>query len=487
MNSVNFMLQIPDISKIVYFLKICFMSTVTCYTAYKLTDNIIMFKKKLIKIIIINIVISYITTIIRYIFNLFISDICLIFILGCMQSIINKQKIGYSILLITIALAINYIILFLTTVLTFPINIFYNIKNDYINLMLIIIIYLILICLLFKIKKFKHGFLFLKRNIEIEYIEIWVLNISSIILFSSIIFNSSNFQITRKLFIGFIIFSIIMFITIQKSLQLYYKQRLLVQDLEETKKELEDKKKEIKQLEQENLNFSKTSHSIAHKQKALEYKLNELALKNEIAEEIDVKNRLNNITKQISEEPEIEIPKTNISEIDDMLNYMKSECIKNKIKFEVQLNGNIYQMINNHITKEELEILIADHVKNAIIAVKCSNNSNRSILVRIGKIDGQYSIYIYDSGIEFEINTLHKLGKIPSITHKESGGTGMGFMNTFDTLKKHKASITINEYGKPVKDNYTKVIMIVFNKKDEFNIISYRQKEIEVRKDEVNV
>lgn len=487
LNSVNFMLQIPDISKIVYFLKICFMSTVTCYTAYKLTDNIIMFKKKLIKIIIINIVISYITTIIRYIFNLFISDICLIFILGCMQSIINKQKIGYSILLITIALAINYIILFLTTVLTFPINIFYNIKNDYINLMLIIIIYLILICLLFKIKKFKHGFLFLKRNIENEYIEIWVLNISSIILFSSIIFNSSNFQITRKLFIGFIIFSIIMFITIQKSLQLYYKQRLLVQDLEETKKELEDKKKEIKQLEQENLNFSKTSHSIAHKQKALEYKLNELALKNEIAEEIDVKNRLNNITKQISEEPEIEIPKTNISEIDDMLNYMKSECIKNKIKFEVQLNGNIYQMINNHITKEELEILIADHVKNAIIAVKCSNNSNRSILVRIGKIDGQYSIYIYDSGIEFEINTLHKLGKIPSTTHKESGGTGMGFMNTFDTLKKHKASITINEYGKPVKDNYTKVIMIVFNKKDEFNIISYRQKEIEVRKDEVNV
>ena len=487
LNSVNFMLQIPDISKIVYFLKICFMSTVTCYTAYKLTDNIIMFKKKLIKIIIINIVISYITTIIRYIFNLFISDICLIFILGCMQSIINKQKIGYSILLITIALAINYIILFLTTVLTFPINIFYNIKNDYINLMLIIIIYLILICLLFKIKKFKHGFLFLKRNIENEYIEIWVLNISSIILFSSIIFNSSNFQITRKLFIGFIIFSIIMFITIQKSLQLYYKQRLLVQDLEETKKELEDKKKEIKQLEQENLNFSKTSHSIAHKQKALEYKLNELALKNEIAEEIDVKNRLNNITKQISEEPEIEIPKTNITEIDDMLNYMKSECIKNKIKFEVQLNGNIYQMINNHITKEELEILIADHVKNAIIAVKCSNNSNRSILVRIGKIDGQYSIYIYDSGIEFEINTLHKLGKIPSTTHKESGGTGMGFMNTFDTLKKHKASITINEYGKPVKDNYTKVIMIVFNKKDEFNIISYRQKEIEVRKEEVNV
>ena len=33
---------------------------------------------------------------------------------------------------------------------------------------------------------------------------------------------------------------------------------------------------EIKELEQENLNFSKTSHTLAHKQKALEYKLNQL-------------------------------------------------------------------------------------------------------------------------------------------------------------------------------------------------------------------
>ena len=378
--------------------------------------------------------------------------------------------------------------MFITSVaITFIPIVFWNITNDYISLILIIICYSILINIFSNIKKLKNGYVFLYNKINNQYYDILILNISIIILFIVMVLANYKETLTGNFIFGLIVASIIMFITIQKSLQLYYKQRLLVQDLEETKKELEDKKKEIKQLEQENLNFSKTSHSIAHKQKALEYKLNELALKNEIAEEIDVKNRLNNITKQISEEPEIEIPKTNISEIDDMLNYMKSECIKNKIKFEVQLNGNIYQMINNHITKEELEILIADHVKNAIIAVKCSNNSNRSILVRIGKIDGQYSIYIYDSGIEFEINTLHKLGKIPSTTHKESGGTGMGFMNTFDTLKKHKASITINEYGKPVKDNYTKVIMIVFNKKDEFNIISYRQKEIEVRKDEVNV
>lgn len=481
---MDFINNLENIGIVIYILKILSISIFTYNFAIRIInkkDN-----KKIISYMII-IVIAIIGGEIKFCSSSLNSMIFLATSLAIGFSIINKEDIVYSILIIIFSLSINYIVFLLSVAIAFIPNIIFNINNDWISLIVIIICYSIIINRILKIKRFKQGIIFLNKRLKNEYFNMLILNISVIIIFSFIVLTNYNESFTSALDFGFIIFSIIMFITIQKSLQLYYKQRLLVQDLEETKKELEDKKKEIKQLEQENLNFSKTSHSIAHKQKALEYKLNELALKNEIAEEIDVKNRLSNITKQISEEPEIEIPKTNISEIDDMLNYMKSECIKNKIKFEVQLNGNIYQMINNHITKEELEILIADHVKNAIIAVKCSNNSNRSILVRIGKIDGQYSIYIYDSGIEFEINTLHKLGKIPSTTHKESGGTGMGFMNTFDTLKKHKASITINEYGKPAKDNYTKVIMIVFNKKDEFNIISYRQKEIEVRKDEVNV
>lgn len=467
-------------------LEILIISILTYYIAIKISNTNGKEKNRVL-IIILFFIVAIICAVIKKYTSSFYSIICLNLLLSLIFYKREKKDVLYSIMMIEISLSINYILLFLAGLIAYFPNKIFNIKNDYIQFISIMLIHIIFSYNFTNIKRFKNGIIFFKNKIENEYFNLIILNISIAILFFAIIISNYNEEIADKVGIGFIIFSIIMFITIQKSLQLYYKQRLLVQDLEETKKELEDKKKEIKQLEQENLNFSKTSHSIAHKQKALEYKLNELALKNEIAEEIDVKNRLNNITKQISEEPEIEIPKTNISEIDDMLNYMKSECIKNKIKFEVQLNGNIYQMINNHITKEELEILIADHVKNAIIAVKCSNNSNRSILVRIGKIDGQYSIYIYDSGIEFEINTLHKLGKIPSITHKESGGTGMGFMNTFDTLKKHKASITINEYGKPAKDNYTKVIMIVFNKKDEFNIISYRQKEIEVRKNKINV
>ena len=144
-------------------------------------------------------------------------------------------------------------------------------------------------------------------------------------------------------------------------------------------------------------------------------------------------------------------------------------------------------MINHYIDKEELEILLADHIKNAIIAIGYGDNINKSILVRLGKLDGYYGLYIYDSGIEFEIETLYKLGKIPATTHKDNGGTGMGFMNTFDTLRKHKASFVIEEYGKPVKNNFTKALKFIFNQNNEFKIYSYRNEEIEKENKENNL
>lgn len=52
---------------------------------------------------------------------------------------------------------------------------------------------------------------------------------------------------------------------------------------------------------------------------------------------------------------------------------------------------------------------------------------------------------IYDSGIEFELETLKKLGLERITTHKKTGGSGIGFMTTFETLKECKASLIIEE------------------------------------------
>ena len=393
----------------------------------------------------------------------------------------TKNDIGYSILVTTVSLSINYVIYTVSLVTIFILNKFIDVDERYTNFLFIILIYNLLINLFKRIKRIKKGFDFLQKKLKNEYFNVLVLNISIIILFFIIIFINSDIEESKILLTAIVISTFIMFITIQKSLQLYYKQRMLVKDLEETKEELENKKKEVEQLEKENLEFSKVSHSIAHKQKSLEYKLNELSMKNEIADEIDIKDRIKNLNKGIKEENILVLDRTGITQIDDMLIFMQSECVKNKIDFQLQLSGNIYTMINHYIDKDELEILLADHIKNAIIAIEYGNNINKSILVRLGKLDGNYGLYIYDSGIEFEIETLLNLGKKPSTTHKDSGGTGMGFMNTFDTLKKNKASFIIEEYGKPIKDNFTKALKFKFDNNCEFKIYSYREEQIKIK------
>ena len=459
-------------------LKILLLSFGSLYTFLKITknENVSNMKEHLAINGIAIILLSIIVEIVSNISDEFLSVVLLMIGLNIIFSRIYNNKLNTTLIATIISLSINYIIYFISVILNFIINIFTKINNDYINIFLIIIVHVIFLKLIFTKKRFKRGFSFLEKKINDEYIEIFILNISSVIILLSILLMNVNIDLNRKVFVGFIIISIIMFITIQKSLQLYYKQKLLIQDLNETKEELKKKNEEIKELEQENLNFSKTSHSIAHKQKALEYKLNEILLKSEIAEEIDIRDKVEKLRKEITKnKAQIELTKTNIEEIDDMLKYMQSECTKNDIEFDLKIQGNIYHMVNNIIEKEDLEILLADHIKNAIIAIQNSDNTNKTILVKLGIINGVYSLHIYDSGIEFEVETLKNLGKKPSTTHADQGGTGMGFMNTFDTLKKYKASLIINEYGKPSKENYTKSISIEFDKKNEYKVISYRK------------
>ena len=379
---------------------------------------------------------NIITTIIRYIANSTISIIFFdIFIAYIFSNKINKN-IGYSLLITTISLSINFILYLVSTVINFIIFNTVEINNEYIVLISIIIIFTILFNILINIKRIKNGITFFKKNENDEYFGLLILNISTVIFLAIIMLSNMEIVVGMILFIYIVIFSIIMFITIQKSLQLYYKQKLQEREVEEIKEELKNREKEIKELENENLKLNKKNHSIAHKQKSLEHELKELLANNQIINKNNIKDKIENLSKEMQNETiSVELAKTNIEEIDSMLKYMQSECVKNKIDFQLQVNGNIHHMVNTYIEKEDLEILIADMIKNALIAINNSKNINKGILVRLGLIDGKYSLYIYDSGIEFEIDTLINLGIKPSTTHSNDGGTGMGWMNTFDTLK----------------------------------------------------
>lgn len=463
-----------DISLIFYFIKILLINF-GAYYIWKRIVNTSIFKiqniKELIYIIIIDIIEMF--TISRG--NLGIGIMISIILLTiCFKNGEENLK-EYSSTITIISLGISYIVFFMAVVISGILNILLGIRNDFVALVFIIIIYCFLLYFGMNVKRLRNGFTFLNKKLQNQIFDFLMINLGAFMLILLVIWENSELSVNRQMFLTIAVVSILMLITIQKSFQVYYKQKLLIQELNETKEELKNKTEEVQKLEQENLNFSKKSHSLAHKQKSLEYKLNQLLLTTEISDEKDLKDQIQKVSKELYSKPIMELDKTGIAQIDDMLNFMQSECIKNNIDFNLQLSGNIYHIINKIITEEELEILLADHIKDAIIAIKHTDNVNKSILVRLGKIEDCYGLYIYDSGIEFEKETLENLGKKPSTTHKDEGGTGMGFMNTFDTLRKCNGSLIINEIGKTSKENYTKVIMIKFDNKNEFKVVSYKE------------
>lgn len=419
---------------------------------------------------------SIILYIISYIIGykiFFLEKIILLIIL--IGKIFSWHNYGNSIMVTVFSVVINYSALLLSIIVDFILKKALGINSEGIsNLMIILILDISMLVYFTKIKKFKYGLAFFRDNKQNDYIDLIALNFGVVFLSVMIIAIQGDFMVTRKFLPVMSIDIILLIVVTKKMLQLYYKQKIMINEMQQLNEEIKAKDKEIQKLEQENLNFSKKSHSLAHKQKSLEYKLNQLLLNSEISEEQDLKNQLEQISTELYSKPVIDLAKTEITKIDDMLKFMQSECLKNNIDFNLQITGNVYYIINNLITEDQLEILIADHVKDAIIAIKHTDNINKSILVRLGKIDDIYGLYIYDSGVEFEKETLDNLGKKPSTTHADEGGTGMGFMNTFDTLKKCKASLVIDEIGKPSKENFTKVIMIKFDGKDEFRVESYR-------------
>lgn len=385
-----------------------------------------------------------------------------------------------------IANAAVYIIFTLATLIEYIPKRFLKIENNIINLILILIIESFLLFLLSKQKRIRNGIMFTRDNkINTDYFDMIIINISAVIIFIYCLFIRSDGDYIKQVLFPFIILGFIMFIMIQKTLILYYKQKLLKKTLEEDKEEIAKRDKKIQELSDEKFKISKLNHEFYHRQKSLELAVQEFISnsKSEASDEIGIMHKIQSLSKEYSGKVEEiktadRLCATNIPEIDDMFKYMQSECKNNNIDFNLQINGNIFYIINNLIDKSRLVTLIGDHIRDAIIAINHSNNKNRSIIAILGMKDKYYEFSVYDTGIEFEIDTLLKLGLEPATTHKNEGGTGIGFITTFETLKETKASLVIEEKHGVVDNDYTKSVTITFDGKNEYRIISYRSDEI---------
>lgn len=428
----------------------------------------------------------------KNIMNSLLPFMFMFFIYTLILSKITKYKFGYSLIITIISYALLLICHTISIVLQFiPYKLLYQISNSeniYFSLIIISIIQLLLLYSFFKIKKFKHGFSFLTNKLNNEITDIIMINISTLVIMLYALTGTYNDAITRNLSIVFLMIVITMFVTLPKMFTMYYKQKLLTDAMEEYKKELAEKQNEIDSLKQDKKNVSKITHEFYNRQKALEL----LVASNMNSDNIDkenvspnVLNIIESLTNEYSErfEQSKELPKldeTGIPEIDNMFKYMQSECCSNNINFNLKIMGNIYYLVNNIIPKNKLETLIGDHLRDAINAVNLIDEDNKEILAILGIKNKKYEFSVYDNGVDFTIDTLMKLGLESVTTNAERGGTGTGFMTTFETLAETKASLIITEYPKTKDNTYTKCVTIKFDGKKQYKIVSYRWEELKL-------
>lgn len=394
--------------------------------------------------------------------------------------IIVKDEINTFSIVNLLSNSIVYTFFVISTVIELGIIKIFYINSGIINILLIVCIEFLILTSFMKIRKVKYGLKFLQKS-RYEYFDIIIINISAVVILAYYLSGNYYGNLTKQIVIGIIILGCLMIVMIQKTLTLYYKQKLLHQTIEDYKNEIAEKDNKIKELSDEKYKISKLNHEFFNRQKALEKKVADFVsgLDTETSGEIAVGDKIASLSKEYSDKlqdikhPD-KLPSTDIEEIDDIFKYMQSECEKNKIEFKLQVNGNIHHMINKIIPKDKLVTLIGDHLRDAIIAINSSNNKFKSIFVIIGKTDLYYEFCVLDTGIEFEVATLLDLGTKPITTHKDTGGTGFGFMTTFETLKVTKGSLEIEEKHKMNENDYTKAVKIIFDDKSQYRIKSYR-------------
>ena len=413
-----------------------------------------------------------------------VSGLIAVFILQMiLLKILTRRKFSAILIATAVSTSISYLFFSVAAILEFPIQKILRINNVIINALCTFFIELIMVYFFLRIRKLKNGLIFLKKSND--YVEVLAINITIFVIVMYVLVGTSYEQIIARGYFYYVLMGVCIITTIYKTIVMYYKQKLMDDEILNYKSILNQKEKEIQSLTEEAFKVSKINHEFYNRQKSLELMVKN-SMKNadmETSQELEILSRIREITAEHSAKmSEIKslpnLPLTEIKEIDDMFKYMQSECKENGIQFELKINGNIHYMINNLIPVNKLETLIGDHVRDAIIAINSGNNSNKEVFVILGQKNEFYELCVLDTGIEFEIETLLKLGIEPATTHKDNGGTGIGFITTFETLKECSASLEIEEKHQMNETDYTKAVKIVFDGKHEYRINSYRADEI---------
>lgn len=411
----------------------------------------------------------------------FIYSQLLLLVLSCIINIklINKSY-GSAIIITIICIGFSFCIQIINTLIISCLiwNFSFQFK-DFISLTLIIILQFVTVFFISKIKRLSRGLLFLSNN----YFGLGLIISAFIIVIICI--SGQNFvtkEVLSVLMLGTFISAVGLFFWIRKSITEHYRKKLQTKAEEHYQNTLAEKERYIEQLTNSNNYLSKVVHRDNHLMSSLQYSIEQFKNCNDEKEKDKILNEILTLANErgdllLKEQKSNKLlAGTGSPIIDGALGNMYVKAAAHNIDFNLVVNEEVHYLINNIILQTDLETLLCDHIKDAIIAIEADDNIAGKILVTIEMVDNIYEISIKDNGVDFDVDTLAKLGLERVTTHKDSGGSGIGFMTTFETLEKTNGSLIIIEYENKIP--FSKSIIFRFDSLNSFIIKSYRSDEL---------
>ena len=305
------------------------------------------------------------------------------------------------------------------------------------------------------------------------------------IFLSGIIFILTSIDLRRAivsdttllvLLAGITVSGIGIFVWVRLAITRHYKSKLRERDSAMNLLELENLGQELDRLRRTNELLSVVVHRDNHLFHSLRSAAGSAQSKEELADDILtlVRERGELIEHEILESSLM--PETGDKMIDITLHSLALSAAAKSVRLSVNAAAPITEIISERLSRTALQTLISDHVKDAIISAGDRNDKHGSILLNLARDGAAYSITVLDNGAPFEIPVFDKLGRERVTTHSDSGGTGVGFMQTFATLKACGGSMVITEFNSGMP--FTKSVGLRFDGKGEFTIKSPRHEQI---------
>ena len=345
---------------------------------------------------------------------------------------------------------------------------------------------LLLLFLLFKIKRLRRGMPFLYQigsSATGFILSCFILLIVTIISF----YDSIPDMQFLFLLIALFLIGLLLYCWWRFRITRDYREKLRQAELKALQNELKEKDNRIRELEENNDSLAKIIHKDNKLIPAMELAVCEYLE----AEATDGDTRkkgeqLASGLKSMAQErkgtlnsyrhDEHALPVTGVCVLDALFTYMQQRALAQNINFSLHITGDIVKMTEAIISGEDLSHLLADLLENAMIAI--GDNEVRSLSAYLCHNEDSCTIEISDSGNAFDVQLFEDFGQTRHTTHKDSGGSGIGLMDIWKIKKQYRASLHIIEYT-PGTSIFTKKIALVFDWKNHYLIQTYRRNEIE--------